>query len=306
MLSDDCTRYVELRRAMGFKFRLQSCLLRNFVAFAEARGDAYVRTKTVLAWAAEAPSATQRRERLLVVRRFAHQMQAEDERYEVPPAQVFGRPKRTRRVPYIYTPEEIRGLLNAAAELTPKDSIRPATYVNLFALIASTGLRISEALALQLDDITPAGLIIRHTKFRKSRLVPLHTTAERGIERYLALRRRVGGGADRSVFVSLWGSGLSYSTVYPVFLNLMRSIGLRGSPGSPGPCIHDLRHTFAVRALEQSSAVGSEEVAQHILALSTYLGHAHPSDTYWYLQATPKLLEGISKAGEELFNGGRQ
>lgn len=303
MLKDDYTRYVELRRAMGFKFKLQSCLLRNYTAFAEARGDSYVRSKTVLAWAAEAPSATQRRERLLVVRRFARQMQAEDERYEVPPAQVFGRTKRARRVPYIYKPEEIRCLLNAAAELTPKDSIRPATYVTLFALIASTGLRISEVLALQLDDITSAGLIVRHTKFRKSRLVPLHTTAERGIERYLVLRRRVAS-ADRSVFVSLWGTGLSYSTVYAVFLKLMRSIGLRGSPGSPGPRIHDLRHTFAVRALEQSNGVGSEAVAQHILALSTYLGHAHPSDTYWYLQATPKLLEGISRAGEALFNGG--
>ncbi len=303
MLSADCTRYVELRRAMGFKFRIQSCLLRNFIAFAEARGDSYVRTETVLAWAVKAPSATQRRERLLVVRRFSRHMQAEDERYEVPPTQVFGTPKRARRVPHIYTLEEIRCLLNAAAELTPKDSIRPATYVTLFALIASTGLRISEALALQLDDITPAGLIIQHTKFRKSRLVPLHTTAERGIERYLILRRRVSG-SDRSVFVSLWGTGLSYSTVYAVFLDLMRSIGLRGSPGSPGPCIHDLRHTFAVRALEHSSGLGSEEVAQHILALSTYLGHAHPSDTYWYLQATPKLLEGISKAGEAFFNGG--
>ncbi len=241
MLSDDCTHYVELRRAMGFKFKLQTSLLRNYTAFAEARGDSYVRTESVRAWAAEAPSATQRRERLLVVRRFARQMQAEDERYEVPPAQMFGRPKRARRVPYIYAPEEVRCLLNAAAELTPKDSIRPATYVTLFALIASTGLRISEALALQLDDITPAGLIIRHTKFRKSRLVPLHTTAERGVERYLVLRRRVAG-SDRSVFVSLWGTGLSYSTVYAVFLKLMRSIGLRGSPGNPGPCIHDLRH----------------------------------------------------------------
>ncbi len=153
MLSHNCTYYVELRRAMGFKFRHQSCLLRNFAAFAEARGDSYVRTETVLAWATEAPSAAQRRERLLLVRRFARQMQAEDERYEVPPTQVFGRPQRERRVPYIYKPGEIRRLLKAAAELTPKDSIRPVTYVTLLALIASTGLRISEALALQLDDI---------------------------------------------------------------------------------------------------------------------------------------------------------
>jgi integrase len=303
MLSSDIGRYVELHRAMGLKFRLQAGLLCHFAAFAEPRGDLWVRTETVLAWAAEAPSAAQRRQRLLVVRRFALQMQAEDERYEVPPALAFGKPKRERRMPHIYSSDEIRRLLDAAAQLTPRRSIRPATYMTLFALIASTGLRISEALALQLSDFTGPGLVVRNTKFRKSRLVPLHATARCGLERYLALRRRVHG-ADASFFVSTGGSGLCHSTVYSVFLQLMRSAGLRQGPGIPGPCIHDLRHTFAVRALERCGG-SDEEIARHVLALSTYLGHAHPSDTYWYLQATPKLMESIGHRSESLFEGGR-
>jgi integrase len=302
MLSDDITRYVELHRALGLKFKLQSCLLRHFAAFAESRGDSYVRAETVLAWAAEAPSAAQRRDRLLVVRRFSLKMQAENERYEVPPVHAFGRYERRRRMPHIYTRDEIRRLLHAAAQLTPMDSIRPTTYVTLLGLMVSTGIRISEALTLQLDDFTSEGLAIRHTKFRKSRLVPIHPSVRSALDRYLTIRNQVGG-TDGSFFVSLWGTGLSYSTVNPVFRQLLRSIGLRGCPGNPGPCLHDLRHTFAVRALESCEG-GDEEVARHILALSTYLGHAHPSDTYWYLQATPKLMDNIARSGEGLFNGG--
>lgn len=302
MLSEAIARYVALHRAMGFKFNNQDRSLRNFAAFAEPRGDGYVRTETVLAWATQAPSAAQRRGRLLVVRRFAQHMQAEDKRYEVPPANAFGRAKRQPRLPHIYAPDEIRLLLQAAAQLTPVGSMRPATYVTLFALIASTGLRVSEALALQLDHVTPDGLRIAQTKFRKSRLVPLHPTAQQGLGRYLIRRRQVGG-TSRFLFISLWGSGLAYSIVYPVFLELMRSIGLRGGPGSSGPCMHDLRHTFAVRALEQCTG-SEEEIRRQVLALATYLGHTHPSDTYYYLRATPKLLEGIARAGEQRFQEG--
>ncbi len=301
MLSNDITRYVDLHRELGFKFRLQECLLRHFARFAEARGDEFVRSSTALDWAKEAPSPEQRRERLAFVRRFARRMQAEDARYELPPARAFGRRTRRRRVPHIYTPDEIRRLLEAASRLGPRGSGRAETFVTFFALLASTGLRVSEALALQLDDVTTNGLVIRNTKFRKSRLVPLHPTARAGLERYLALRVRRCV-EDTSLFLSLWEMGMSYQRVNAVFLELMRSVGLRGEPGTPGPCMHDLRHTVAVRALEATVGDG-EDIARHILALSTYLGHAHPSDTYWYLQATPKLMTGISKAAERLFVG---
>lgn len=301
MLSADIRRYVDLHRAMGLKFKLQDGLLRHFAGFAESLGEQWVRAETVLTWAAQAPSAPQRRNRLLVVRRFALEMQAEDGRYEVPAALAFGKAKRERRAPHIYSSGEISCLLRAAAALRPQGSIRPATYTHLFALIAATGLRISEALALRLSDLTGPTLVIQNTKFRKSRLVPLHPTTQQALERY-RIRRKTVSGTDDSFFVSTTGTGPSYSTVYRVFLQLMRSAGLRQGRGTPGPCIHDLRHTFAVRSLERC-ATNDEEVARHVLALSTYLGHAHPSDTYWYLQATPKLLESIGHRTESLFEG---
>jgi integrase len=303
MLSNDIAGFTELRQSLGFKFRVEAGLLRNFARFAEGRGDFAVRSQTAMDWAAEAPSVAQRRARLNLVRRFALHMQADDERYEVPSPHAFGKPCCRRRTPYIYTPDEIQRLLQAAGQLTPAGSSRPNTYVALLALLVSTGLRISEALALQFEDIAPDGLVVRNTKFRKSRLLPLHPTARCGLDRYLVLRRKIMG-SDNSVFVSLWGTGLSYSTVRSVFLELARKTGLRGGPGTPGPTLHDIRHTFAVRSLEACGG-GDDEIARHVLALSTYLGHAHPSDTYWYLEATPKLLEGIRRASEDLFKGGR-
>ncbi len=301
MLSADISHYIELHRELGYKFRLQACYLRHFTAFAEARGEDFVRSATVLDWASDAPSVEQRRERLACIRRFALRMRIEDDRHEVPPARAFGRYTRRRRTPYIYSPGEIHLLLKAARRLGPVDSIRSHMYATLFALIVATGLRISEALGLDLDDITADGLTIQHTKFRKSRLVPLHSTATKGLERYLSVRGQRNTD-DHAVFLSLRDKRLSYSRVNNVFLKLMRSIGLRGKSGVPGPCIHDFRHTFAVRSLERCGG-SSSEIARHILALSTYLGHAHPSDTYWYLQATPKLLASISEAGENFFKG---
>jgi integrase len=302
MLSEHVSHYIELRRSLGFKFRVQACLLNHFVRFAESRGDTTVRSESVLAWAEEAPTVAQRRSRLLVVRRLSLSLQAEDARHEIPPADAFGRPTREHRTPHIYSQEDIRQLLDAAAQLGPKGSLRPTTYVALIALLASTGLRISEALALQLDDLTPSGLVIRSTKFRKSRLVPLHSTTREGLERYTARRSQVASD-DQSVFISMWGTGLAYSTVRAVFLELTRSAGLRRGGARSAPCMHDLRHTFAVRSLEACRG-GKEEVARHMLALSTYLGHAHPSDTYYYLRATPKLLEETARRGESLFLGG--
>ncbi len=304
MLIDDIDRYICQRRALGFAFRVPAYVLRHFGRFAHARGDTAVCTQTVIAWAAGAPSAPQRRERLLLVRRFALYMQAEDERYEVPPAVVFGDPQRRRRMPHIYTRDEVDALLRAAAQLTPAHSIRPVTYVTLLSLLFSTGLRISEALALQLDDLTgDDALLVRKTKFRKSRLVPLHPTVRAGLDHYIAQREQAAT-RDRVIFISLCGTGLRYDTASATFRHLARSTGLRPGPGLPGPRLHDARHTFAVRALEACQGDASE-ITRHTLALSTYLGHAHPSDTYWYLQATPRLMARIACTGETLFTGGR-
>jgi len=175
-------------------------------------------------------------------------------------------------------------------------------YSTLLALLATTGLRISEALNLQIADVTADGLLIRATKFRKSRLVPLHETAQHAVNRYLAARERINPVASE-VFVTLQGTRLPYTTVHAVFRKLLRSVGLLDKPGRGGPRIHDLRHAFAIHALEQFAG-NRETVSQHTLALSTYLGHVGVSSTYWYLQATPKLMEDIATATENLHAGG--
>jgi integrase len=301
MLSADMERYVELKRAAGFKFNDQASLLKNFVAFTEAYGDEFVRAHRVLNWAASAPSPQQRHKRLLAVRRFALAMRAEDDRHEVPAADGLGSGHFERRPPHIYTPDEIVRLINAAAMMKPAGSIRPLMYATLFGLLAATGLRISEALALRIEDVTEDGLIIRETKFRKSRLVPLHDTTKEVLAVYVSVRTRLGT-VSSSLFVSTSGMAPAYSTIVTFFLRLARSIGIRDEPGQRGPRIHDLRHTFAVRSLEQCRH-DREQVARHIVALSTYLGHTHVRDTYWYLQATPLLLEQIAKAAEALYRG---
>lgn len=297
MLSVTVERHIALHLATGYLFRRQSCLLRSFARYAEARSEVVVRASTALEWAALGPSAATRQGRLDVVRRFARLVHAEDQRHEIPPVGAFGGPPR-RRTPYIYSAGEVRALLDAAAGLGPRQSLRPRAYVTLLGLIAATGLRISEALALRLDDVTNAGLVIRETKFRKSRLVPLHPTTRAALDTYLRTRARYAL-EDDAVFLSEWRTRMSYPTVIATFLALVRGIGIHPGPGKRGPRIHDLRHTFAVRSLEMCAG-DRHAVARHTLALSTYLGHTHIADTYWYFQATPKLLADISKQGELL------
>jgi len=302
MLSDDLARYIDLHYAVGFKFRTQRALLRIFVAFAEERGDRFITTERVLAWAVQAPSPEQCRNRLLTVRRFAVATHAEDSRHEVPPANALGRGLFRRKLPHIYSAEEIQRLMNSAASLAPAGSMRPRTYVMLFGLLAATGMRISEALALRLGDLTDDGLIVRKTKFKKSRLLPLHPTTRKELDEYLAIRRRLATPND-ALFIANTGGPPSYDTAAAVFRGLARQIGIRGGRGQPGPRIHDLRHSFAVRSLE-ACPCDRNAVSRHILALSTYLGHAHVTDTYWYLQATPILMAQIGAAGEALHCGG--
>jgi integrase len=302
MLNDEVARYVALHRSLGYRFRIQAGLLGLYARFAEARGETGIRTDTALAWAGEAPSPAQRRNRLLTLRRFALAMRAEDPRHEVPPADAFGRPVVERHLPHIYAPEEVARLLHTAAELAPTGGLRPLLYATLFGLLATTGLRISEALALRLEDLTADGLLVRETKFRKSRLVPLHESAERALARYLAARRRHRV-AGPYLFAASSGRRLPYDTTSGTFRRLARAAGLRAAPGTGGPRIHDLRHTFAVRSLEGCAGADRAAVARHMLALSTYLGHAHVTDTQWYLHATPALMAQIAGAGEAHFRG---
>jgi integrase len=171
----------------------------------------------------------------------------------------------------------------------------------LFGLIAATGLRITEALELRLGDILPGGILhIRETKFRKSRLTPLHLSVREALDRYLALRRDFVGLVD-CLFLSARGGRLSYAVVNKAFREIIRVAGI--APGrTRRPRIHDLRHTFATRVLEQCGA-GRETIARHAVALMTYMGHSDLRYTYWYLQATPELMAGIAAAAEALMAG---
>jgi integrase len=240
MLNEAITRHIQLYRSMGFKYRAQEYMLRSFGDFAESHSGDFIRTDTVLEWAASAPSLRQCHDRLLTICRLACALSVEDQRHQVPPSGIFGRAPRQRRTCCILTLDEVDRLLRAASQLTPRGSIRPMTYTTLLSLIACTGLRISEALKLELSDLTEDGLLIRATKFQKSRLVPLHESAWRGLEQYLAVRNKIAA-ITPTVFVSQRGAGLPYSTVNRTFLYLARSAGLRPGPGLGGCRIHDLR-----------------------------------------------------------------
>jgi integrase len=295
--------YLALRRSVGFELKMAEYMLRSFARYASERGELHVRTNTAIDWASQASSLAQRDERLKTVIRFARHFHVADQRHQVPPRDVFGY-RKTRRVPFIYTKRQISRLIEAASGLGPQDTLRPHTYATLFSLLAAAGLRISEALNLCMDDVTPEGLIIRKAKFQKTRLVPLHESAAAGLERYLVRRRREASSTDR-VFISRRGRPLSRLTVHPVFRRLLKRIGLDSEAGGRRPRIHDIRHTFAVRALE-ACPEGRDKVSQHMLALSTYMGHINVNSTYWYLEATPHLMQDISQAAENLFAQSRR
>jgi integrase len=173
----------------------------------------------------------------------------------------------------------------------------------MLALLFATGLRISEALALRIADVTPDGLVIRKAKFGKTRLVPLHTSAQSAIEHYLDRRRAVAG-SDDHLFVSIKGTRLSYGGVRKAWRKVLREAGLPARSGGRRPRVHDIRHTFAVRALE-SAPDRRDRIARHMLAVSTYLGHSCIADTYWYYQATPTLISQVADACQRHFEGRR-
>jgi len=299
MLMQGVDSYLDIRRAAGFELEVPGYLLRSFARYASERDEQHVRTASAIEWASQAPSRGQRHHRLCTVVRFARHVWVEDSRHEIPPTDVFGG-KRSRRVPFIYSEDDTERLIRAASSLGPSGSLRPYTYGSLFALLFATGLRISEALALRFDDVTPDGLVIRKTKFQKSRLVPLHETVSEGLQRYLRRRKRVAGLHDW-FFVSVRGRQLDRSSVHWTFRRLLDSTRI-GRGTRRRPRIHDIRHTFAVNAI-LACPEGRDHVGRHLLALSTYMGHAQISDTYWYLESTPQLMRDISNACERFLKG---
>lgn len=300
MLTQAINTYLAVRRAAGFALRCEGSQLKSFAAFSKASKQRYVSTDVAIEWAELSRSVPQRARRLGTIIRLARYLRAEDDRHQVPLA-IFGAEKLPRPTPYILTGEQIQQLVIAASQ--SRYRICGTTYSTLFSLLACTGLRVSEAIHLRFDDITPDGLVVRRTKFRKSRLVPLHETARVGLERYLQQRRPYAPHDDH-VFVSVQRKPLSLAAVDESFGTAVERAGLplgaRGVRATP----HSLRHAFAVRAL-QSCPDGRDAITKHMLGLSTYLGHSKVAHTYWYLEAVPDLMRDIADRVEEFAMGGQ-
>lgn len=284
--------YVAERRRLGFALRIDAGQLLGFARYVQETGHHGPLTPELVERWALLPGARPRRfpaRRVDAVRPFMRHLTALGLATAVPARDGLGR-SRVRPIHHIYTDDEIAALIAAARRLSPITVLRPMTYTTLFGLLAATGLRVSEALKLTREDVDlDAGVLtVRLTKFRKSRLVPLHPTATAALRDYARARdHAVPKPIASSFFSSARGAPLPYSTVRIVFRGLRKGLGWEDN--NPRPRIHDLRHTFACRRL-QLWYVDGADVAQGVAALATYLGHAKVSDTYWYLTGTPELL----------------
>lgn len=286
--------YLALRQAMGFKLHDASRLLSRFIDFLEDQGQAFITTDLAVGWATQCratqPAEWARRQR--IVRVFARYRSATDPRTQIPSTKLL--PYRAQRAsPYIYNDDEIKRLLQAAGQLRSSTGLRAHTYVTAFGLLTVTGMRISELVTLDNEDVDLAlgQLTIRDAKFGKFRWLPLHPTTQQALQQYVQKRNhQYPTSRCSSFFVSEQGARLTSCTVRATFVQLSRQIGLRGPTDSHGPRLHDFRHHFAVQTLLRWYQEGAN-VDQHLPELSTYLGHVKVSDTYWYLSATPELLQ---------------
>lgn len=294
--------YIDMRRALGYKLREAALLLRDFVSFLEKQRASYITIPLALQWAQQNPAArpAEWARRLTCVRCFARHWSATDPRTQIPPWGLLPhRPSRAR--PYLYTDEEVRLLLKAALQL---GGLRGLTYYCLFGLLCVTGVRISEALNLRTQDVdlVQRVLVIVGTKFGKSRLVPIRPSTRKVLSDYVRSRHQV---FDRDLdyfFVSKRGNRLDGGQVRRTFYALSRQTGLRGPTASHGPRLHDFRHRFAVGTLIHWYRSG-QDVQRLLPVLSTYLGHVHVNDTYWYLTACPELMGLAVKRLERRWEG---
>jgi integrase/recombinase XerD len=290
--------YLAMRRGLGFKLYMAGLYLQDFVSFLETRQAKFITITLALAWAQQPRAADPSwwAQRLSYVRGFARYCSAIDPRTEIPPVALL--PFHGKRAnPYFYTDEEIKHLLQAALAQPAEYGLQGWTYYCLLGLLTVTGLRIGEAIKLTLSDVDlkEGILMIRATKFGKSRLVPLHSSTQDVLAEYLQHRQRfLAGRAADTLFVNLRGSRLEIGQVQRVFRRLSRQVGVRAPTARHGPRLHDLRHRFASATLLQWYRDG-QDVERRLPVLSAYLGHANPSDTYWYLSAIPELL-GCAKA----------
>ena len=288
------------RRRLGFELRSWDTFLSGFARYVASRHHRGALTIELMAdWARhdkgnrETPGTWARR--LEKVRLFARYLNQFEPDTEVPDESIFG-PVPGRVAPHIFHEDEIIELLAAARQLGPRNSLRPATYETLFGLMASTGLRVSEAIHLRDADVDPKRgmLIVRQTKFAKSRQVPMHPSTVEALTRYRRKRvQHVPSTPDTPFLVSSRGCRLGLPLgnrqAHRVFNALRHSLGWVNRGAHYAPRLHDLRHTFAVRRMMLWHADGTD-IEQMMLALSTYMGHAKIRYTYWYLTAVPELM----------------
>jgi integrase len=283
--------YLAIRRALGFKLARAGLLLADFVSHQEAKGRDTITIDAALAWATLPPNGASDwwAQRLSVVRAFARHLHAIDPAHEVPPADLL--PGHSHRAtPYLYSDADIAALMAAAREL--RSPLRAATFETLVGLLAVSGLRIGEALRLDRDDVdlVEGVLAVRLTKFGKSREVPVHASTVDALAAYARARDRLcPRPAGPAFFVSTAGTRLLYCNAHLAWLELVRRAGLQPRSATCRPRPHDLRHGFAVATLVGWYRDGVD-VAVRMPMLSTYLGHVHPANTYWYLTAAPELL----------------
>jgi integrase/recombinase XerD len=284
--------YLAMRRALGFRLLLAGNALQDFVTFMEKQRAVHVTQRRALQWAQQPKNAQMATwaARLGYVRGFAQYYKAMDPRTEIPPSGLMPyRPCRSK--PYLYSSAEIEALLKAALTVSDGIGLSPWTYFCFFGLLSVSGLRLGEALDLKLEDVDlDEGVLTVHGKFGKVRLVPLHESTRKVLADYIARRKRfLAGRPALHLFVSNTDHPLHRSVVYKTFHALSRQIGIRSPTAIHGPRLHDFRHRYATETLLQWYRNG-DEVERRLPLLSAYLGHVHPSDTYWYLSLCPELM----------------
>jgi integrase len=303
-LNTQLVAYLSLREALGFQMRAEKLLLPEFVAFLKAQENTGpIRAQMALDWACQesthrGPSGAARR--LSIARGFLIYLQASAPDTEVPAPGLLPRPRRPK--PYLFTPTQLTALFEAAQASRPRGSLRPCTLSTLIGLLASTGLRISEAIRLRADhvklDQDPPQLHILETKFRKSRIVPLHPSTAEHLRHYAEQRASFHyDGLSDAFFVSEQGDHLKYLALHNWFARLCHRLAIKPMTGGRGPCLMSFRHTFAVTCMLRWYRQGLE-VPALLPHLSVYLGHVKPQESYWYLTSVPELLSAAAQRFE--------
>ncbi len=281
--------YLRMRRALGYRLERAGLLLPQLVDYLEAAGASTVTADLAIAWARLPHRARPNHwaQRLAIARGFATYLQTIDPLTQVPPSGVFPT-SRHRPTPYRWSRADIAGVMRHAEGLHPR--LRAATFQTVFGLLVVTGMRLGEVVCLSRDDVdTVAGVItIRHAKFDRVRLVPLHPTTTAALQSYAAERDRLcPHPRTASFFINTAGTPVQRNTVEKTLRTITTAVGIRTA--TVHPRAHDLRHRFAVETLIHWHTEGLD-VGEHMAVLSTYLGHVSPADTYWYLSAIPELL----------------